>query len=285
MHELVDTGSERLSGFSLRARNAFFRGTNHQSNLSFGRVSFEGLKEFRELAAAKLFVDLGDFAGETSLTIAEDCGCVGDGLGYTMGGLVEDQRAVFNAETFQSALAFAAAGRKEAEKEKFVIGKSGSRKSGEERRGARDRNDWDAMANGESDETMAGVGHERHASIAHQGDIGALFHGEDQFGRARKFVVLVIADERFVNVEVIQKLKRVAGVFAGDLVDFLENAKGAKRDVFEVADRSGDEVQPAGRGWLGRKGIGVRIHGAKSESNMPGRVVEGACYNGVLKAA
>jgi len=54
--------------------------------------------------------------------------------------------------------------------------------------------------------------------------------------------VLVIADERLVNLEMIQQLQRVARVFAGNLIDFLEDAQGPQGDVFQIANRRGDKI-------------------------------------------
>ena len=36
---------------------------------------------------------------------------------------------------------------------------------------------------------------------------------------------------------------RVARIFAGDLIDFLEDTQRAKRDVFEIADRCADKIK------------------------------------------
>jgi hypothetical protein len=44
-----------------------------------------------------------------------------------------------------------------------------------------------------------------------------------------------------VNIEVIQEFERVAGVFAGNLIDFFEDAKRTQGDIFQVADGSGNE--------------------------------------------
>ena len=44
---------------------------------------------------------------------------------------------------------------------------------------------------------------------------------------------------------------RVARVFAGDLVGFLEDAKGAQGDVLKIADRRANEIEAAS-GVLGR---------------------------------
>jgi len=55
-----------------------------------------------------------------------------------------------------------------------------------------------------------------------------LFHGVNKLGRSGDFIVLVIADERLANLEMIQQLQRVARVFAGNLIDFLEDAQGRR---------------------------------------------------------
>ncbi len=90
-----------------------------------------------------------------------------------------------------------------------------------------------------------GIGNQRHAGVADERDFRALLERDEQFGRARHFVVLVVADERLANFVVTEELLRVARVFAGDLVDFFEDAEGAEGDVFEIADGRADEVQAA----------------------------------------
>ena len=210
-------------------------------------MGFERLKEFSELTATKFFVELGDLTGEAGITIAKNGGSVGDGVGDAVRRLVEDEGAVFDAEAFEGALAFAGTSGKEAEKDELVVRKAGGGEGGEERCRTGNGDDRDAMANGESDQAMAGIGDEGHASITDQCDGGTSFHGEHEFGSAGEFVVLVVADERLMDLEMIQEFEGVAGVFAGDLLDFFENAQGAEGDVFEVADGSGDQIEAATR--------------------------------------
>ena len=109
------------------------------------------------------------------------------------------------------------------------------------------------MPHTKSDEAIARVGHERHARVADQGDLGTLLHGEDKFRGTRKFVVLVIADERFVNIVVSEQLLRVTSVFTSDLVDFFEDAQPAQGDVFEIAYGRAHEIETA-RGGVFRRG-------------------------------
>jgi hypothetical protein len=98
------------------------------------------------------------------------------------------------------------------------------------------------VAEAESDEAMAGVGDERRSGVADESDLCALFEGKDEFGGAGQFVVFMVADEWLVNVIVSEELLRVASILAGDLVDFFEDAQGAKRNVFEIADGGADEI-------------------------------------------
>jgi len=62
------------------------------------------------------------------------------------------------------------------------------------------------MPQAERNEAVAGVGHERHPRVAHQRDSRALLQRHDQFRRAGQLIVFMVADERLVNVVVIQEL-------------------------------------------------------------------------------
>jgi len=53
----------------------------------------------------------------------------------------------------------------------------------------------------------------------------------------------MITDERLLNVVVAEKLLRVPGVFAGNLVDFFQDAERAQGNVLKVADGRGNEVK------------------------------------------
>jgi hypothetical protein len=98
---------------------------------------------------------------------------------------------------------------------------------------------------------MAGIGDERHAGVADESDFRALLEGEDEFGGASQFIVFVIADEWFANVVVGEEFLSVAGIFAGDLIHFLEDAKRAKGDVLEIADGGSNKIKTTG----GRSGL------------------------------
>src|SRR5947199_3753909 len=58
--------------------------------------------------------------------------------------------------------------------------------------------------------------------------------------------MLVIADRRLTDAVVMQQFPRLACVLAGDGISLLKHAQRTQRDVFQVADRSRDEVERAG---------------------------------------
>src|SRR5262249_9814838 len=60
-------------------------------------------------------------------------------------------------------------------------------------------------------------------------------------------VVLVIAGGRRSDVVTGEQDPRVPGVLAGDQIDLPQHTKRAQRQVFEVADRRGDDEEGAGR--------------------------------------
>ena len=89
---------------------------------------------------------------------------------------------------------------------------------------------------------MAWIRNQRHAGVADKRDFRALLERDEQFGGTCHFIVLVVADERFANFVVAEKFLRVACVFAGDLIDFFEDAQGAEGDVLQIAYRRANEV-------------------------------------------
>lgn len=162
-------------------------------------------RDFRESAAAELFVQFGDFARQAGGTVAKDFARFGDDFVDAVGRFVKDDGAVFDAEALDGAFSFATAGRQKTDKKKFFIRQTGSGKRGEQSAGTGNGNNRNFVAETKRDEAMAGVGNERHTGIADEGDFGALFHGKDEFGGAGHFIVLVVADERLLNIVMIEK--------------------------------------------------------------------------------
>src|SRR6266849_3793661 len=113
---------------------------------------------------------------------------------------------------------------------------------------------------------MARIRNQRHPRVAYQRDFRALLQRDDQLRRARDFIVLVVADERLVNVIVSQELLRVARIFAGDLIRFFQYAQRAQGDVLEVADGRSDKVQTAARNMRRTRRRVLRAHAEESSA-------------------
>ena len=247
MNEFLDALGQALHGVGGSAGVGGIFGTDEERDFAFGGALFEGSVEFGEFTAAKFFVDFGDFAGDTGVAVAENFAGIGDALGDAMRSFIENDRAVFDAQSLESASAFSAAVGKEADEKKFFVGQAAGGERGEKRGRSWNGYNRNVMAQAKRDEAMAWIGNERHAGVADERDLRALFERDEKFGRAGQFVVLVVADERFPNFVVVEQLLCVARVFAGDLVDFFEDSQGAQSDVFEIANRGADKVQAAQR--------------------------------------
>ena len=256
MDQLFDTGGQGLGCVSMSTRLGGFGRADQQGDFAFCGMIAEGLHEVKELAAAKFFVEFSDFAGQAGRAISKNGQGIGDRIGDAMRRFVEDDGALFNAQMLKGATALATARGKKSYKKKFLIGQTGGGKSGKQRGRARDRHDRDVVANGESDEAMAGVGDERHACIADERDGRAVFHGQDEFGSAGDLVVFVVADQRLADVVMIQELQGVASIFAGDLIHFFQDAQGAEGDVLQIADWRRYQVEAAMRCGIGMGAFG-----------------------------
>jgi hypothetical protein len=243
--EFLDAFGETLHGVGGRARIGGILGTDEQCDFAFGGALFERSEKFGKLAAAEFFVELGDFAGDAGGAVAENFAGVGDAFGDAMRGFVKNDGAVLDAQALEDAAAFAGAVRQKTHEQKFFVGQAAGREGGEECGWSGHRNDRDMVPQTKSDKAMSGIGDQRHASVADESDFRALLERDKKFRRAGQFIVLVVADERLANLEVGEQLLRVACVLAGNLVDFLEDAKGAEGHVLEIANRGADEVQAA----------------------------------------
>src|SRR6185437_14881877 len=140
-------------------------------------------------------------------------------------------------------------------------GEAAGDEGGERCTGSGDGVDGDTGGDGFRDEFGSGVGDGRGTGVGDEGDACAGFELVEELLGAAGLVVQVVADGGCGDAEVVEKLRGLAGVFAGDAVGGAQNAKRAEGDVFEVADGRGDEVETGGEGDVG--GF-VRRHGSSS---------------------
>ena len=104
---------------------------------------------------------------------------------------------------------------------------------------AGNREDIDTGSDGRSGDLSAGIGNAGRAGIADDGDARALLQLCHELLGARALVVHVIAHGGRANLEVVQQLLRLPGVFAGDAVYLTQHAQRPQGDVFEIADGRG----------------------------------------------
>ena len=112
---------------------------------------------------------------------------------------------------------------------------------------------------------MTGIADARQSRVADDRDVFARHQFLDQLRRAAGFVVFMIADQRFVNLKVPQKVPGMPSILAGDEIVLLQRLYRAQSDVAEIPDRRGDEEQHSRKGFgdLRRGGGAVLDHVSK----------------------
>jgi hypothetical protein len=139
----------------------------------------------------------------------------------------------------------------ETEELKFVGGQARSDQRADGGVGAGNGKDGYTGSDGLANEPGAGIAHARRSGIGDERYGGPGLYALDQFGGTGALVVLVATDSFFLDLEMIEKFLGLARVFAGDAVDIAQNFKRAQRDIAQIADGSGDEVEAGGE-RLGR---------------------------------
>ena len=90
---------------------------------------------------------------------------------------------------------------------------------------------------------LPGIADSRRTGVRYQrAGLACQQPGQNGLSRRRP-VVLVIADQRLFDVEVIQQLDGHAGVLGGDKVRLRQRLHGAGGEVPQIADGRGDQIQ------------------------------------------
>ena len=99
----------------------------------------------------------------------------------------------------------------------------------------------DAALVGLADDLLAGVADAGHTGIAAQ---GAILPGLDavQDGLAVVERVLIVADHRLFETQMVEQPQRDAGVLSRDEVRQAEGSRHTRRHVIQIADRRGDKI-------------------------------------------
>ena len=95
---------------------------------------------------------------------------------------------------------------------------------------------------------VAGVGDQRRAGIGDQRDGRAFGEPRQQLRPRLGGVVVVIGRQRGGDAVMVEQLAGHAGVLAGDQVGAGQHLERAQRDVAQIADRGGDQVEAGASG-------------------------------------
>jgi len=191
-------------------------------------------------------VELGQLAADRGAPVAELGEGVLEARQQAVGRLEEDQRVAERREPAIEGAALAGLGRREAGEGEGVGGEPRGDQRGEDRRRSGDRLDPVSRLDRRAHQRETGVGEQRRPRVGDHRDGLARRQRVEDPRQALPLVVLVQRDERLLHPQVGEQPARVAGVLAGDEVGLGQRARGARREVLEVADRGRDEEQPAG---------------------------------------
>ena len=97
---------------------------------------------------------------------------------------------------------------------------------------------------GGADQLEARIGNQRRAGVRHECDRFAGGHPRQELGPRRRGIVLVVGGQRRRDAVMVEQLPRHPRILAGNHVSRSEGLQRPERDVAQVADRGGDEVQP-----------------------------------------
>ena len=92
-------------------------------------------------------------------------------------------------------------------------------------------------------EPPAGIVDQRRASVADEGYGATASELLEQFRRALTLVVIMQADERLANLLMLKQLQRPPRILARDQIDGLQRLECSQRDIAQVPDRRGHDVQ------------------------------------------
>ena len=90
------------------------------------------------------------------------------------------------------------------------------------------------------------IGNQRRAGVRHQRDRGAVGEPAQQLGPRLRGIVVVVGRQRGRDGVAVEQLAGDAGVLAGDQVGAGQRGKRAQRNIAEIADGGGDDVQSGG---------------------------------------
>ena len=188
-------------------------------------------------------MQLGRLAAQEGLAVAQDLRHVRERRDYPHGRLVEDQRLADAHQLLEGLSARRHLGGKEAQEEEPIGGEAGHGQRGDGGAGPRHGDDRDAFRAGVAHQPVARVGHGRSPRVGDEGHVAAGAQGREDLPALPALVVLEVRRDRRRDAVGAEQHGRAARVLAGDERHLAQDADGPQRDVLEVPQRGGHDVQ------------------------------------------
>ena len=189
-------------------------------------------------------MQLGQLAADSRFARSEAGRQVGERRGQPRPGLEQHQRCRNAAELGNAAAARGGLRRQEAGKQELIGGQAGDGERRQQRRGAGQRRDRVAGVMGGAHQLEARIGDQRRAGVGDQRDRRAIGEPAQQRRPRLRRIVVVVGRQRRGDGVAVEELARHPRILAGDQVGAGQRRERAQRDVAEIADRGGDDMQP-----------------------------------------
>ena len=191
-------------------------------------------------------MQLRELAPERDVPVTEHVVKIAERFRELVRRLVKNDRPVLVPQRFQMLLpGFVRCGEK-AFKREPLRRETGHRERRDDRARAGRGGNRDAVLSAQAHQLLAGVGDRGHARV---GDKRAALPAEqagDNDGGAFHFVVLIIADERAADAEVVEELQCDARILRGDKVRIFERFDRAGGEIVQIADGRSHQIQCSG---------------------------------------
>ena len=210
--------------------------------LELGLVGHQGV-QLRQGAALDLFEQLGQVVGQRCPAVAvHGQGVLQEGC-QAKRALVEDERVRRVQVDFEKAPPLAGLARGKAAEGKAVQRQAGEHDRHDEPGRPGDHRHLFAGVDGPAHERVAGVGDAGRAGVGDERDALAFTQEAEDALPGLVFVVFVKGDLRAADLKVLEQPPGRACVLAGDEIDAAQGLQRPQRDVPQVADRGGDEIE------------------------------------------
>ena len=229
-------------GFSIPGFPSLFQLEQHHE-FSFPRTFPKFGDAFRSRSANELFEFFREFAGDDhSMVRTEMFLDFRERFLDSVYALVGDDGVILGFQRFEQGFP-AFFYRQETEEPEIVRMQS---RTYERRKHGRRTRDWgnrNILVECGAHERIGRIGDARSSRVRDDRAGKAFFERIEDFYNLGRAGMRMVGQERFFNFVMPEEDSRGPSVFAGDEIDLLEDSDGAVGDIFEVADRRGDEVE------------------------------------------